>query len=76
VLVFERAGGGHVGMYVGEDAGAYHVLGGNQGDAVSIARIAKIRLFTARRAAWRSAQPSNVRRVLIAAAGNLSKNEA
>jgi hypothetical protein len=42
VLVFERPGGGHVGYYFGEDATAYHVLGGNQGDAVTIARIARI----------------------------------
>lgn len=48
VLVFEREGGGHVGFYVGEDATAYHVLGGNQGDAVSITRIAKNRLFASR----------------------------
>lgn len=33
VLVFARPGGGHVGFYIGEDATAYHVLGGNQGDA-------------------------------------------
>jgi uncharacterized protein (TIGR02594 family) len=30
ILVFSRpGGGGHVGFYVGEDATAYHVLGGN-----------------------------------------------
>ena len=44
ILIFEREGGGHVGFYVGEDGTHYHVLGGNQGDAVSIARIAKSRL--------------------------------
>lgn len=48
VLVFGREGGGHVGFYVGEDAGAYHVLGGNQGNSVSIARISKSRLIAAR----------------------------
>jgi hypothetical protein len=33
VLVFRRAeSSGHVGLYVGEDYGAYHVLGGNQSD--------------------------------------------
>lgn len=45
VLVFGRQGGGHVGFYVGEDDTHYHVLGGNQGNAVSIARIAKNRLL-------------------------------
>jgi len=44
ILTFTRAGGGHVGFYVGEDATHLHVLGGNQSDAVSIARIAKSRL--------------------------------
>ncbi|WP_334656719.1 TIGR02594 family protein [Sphingomonas panaciterrae] len=48
VLVFERPGGGHVGFYVGEDATAYHVLGGNQGDRVSIARIEKSRCIARR----------------------------
>lgn len=44
ILTFTRAGGGHVGFYVGEDDTHLHVLGGNQGDAVSITRIAKSRL--------------------------------
>lgn len=44
ILTFTREGGGHVGFYVGEDGTHYHVLGGNQGDAVSITRIAKSRL--------------------------------
>jgi uncharacterized protein (TIGR02594 family) len=48
VLVFQRPGGGHVGFYVGEDATAYHVLGGNQGDAVTIARVAKSRCVARR----------------------------
>lgn len=48
VLVFQREGGGHVGFYVGEDSTAYHVLGGNQQDAVTITRIAKSRLIASR----------------------------
>lgn len=44
ILVFTRAGGGHVGIYVGEDDTHFHVLGGNQGNSVSITRIAKNRL--------------------------------
>jgi uncharacterized protein (TIGR02594 family) len=43
VMVFTRAGGGHVSFYVSEDADTYHVLGGNQGDAVSVTKIAKNR---------------------------------
>jgi len=48
VLVFEREGGGHVGFYIGEDKDAYHVLGGNQGDAVSVTRILKSRCIARR----------------------------
>lgn len=48
VLVFERAGGGHVGFYVGEDLSSYHVLGGNQGDRVSIMRLEKSRCIARR----------------------------
>lgn len=44
ILVFTRSGGGHVGFYVGEDNTHLHVLGGNQGNAVSITRIARSRL--------------------------------
>ena len=76
VLVFERPGGGHVGLYVGEDADAFHVFGGNQGDKVSIVRIEKKRLKAARRTAWAIAQPANVRRITLSKAGALSANES
>lgn len=48
ILVFDRQGGGHVGFDVGEDATAYHVLGGNQSDNVTVTRIAKDRLVASR----------------------------
>lgn len=48
LLVFARGGGGHVGWYVGEDAGHFHVLGGNQSNRVSVARIARGRLLACR----------------------------
>lgn len=44
ILVFTRNGGGHVGIYVGEDKTHFHVLGGNQSNSVSTMRIAKDRL--------------------------------
>lgn len=75
VLTFKRNGGGHVALYVGEDAGAYHCLGGNQSDSVCITRIAKARLYRARRPAY-NVQPANVRKVILAASGKLSTNEA
>lgn len=43
LVVFTRTGGGHVGFYVSEDANYYHILGGNQSDAVNIQRISKQR---------------------------------
>ncbi|MGQ3041124.1 MAG: TIGR02594 family protein [Brevundimonas sp.] len=48
VLTFTREGGGHVGFYAGEDDTHLHVLGGNQGNAVSITRISKNRLSAMR----------------------------
>lgn len=39
---------GHVGFYAGEDLTHYHVLGGNQSDAVNVKRIARNRLLGAR----------------------------
>lgn len=77
ILVFWRgsktAATGHVGFYKGEDATAYHVLGGNQSDSVSVARIAKDRLLEAR---WpRTAGSLMPRKVSLKADGSLSSNE-
>ena len=76
VLTFTRNGGGHVGIYVGEDATHYHVLGGNQNNSVSVSRIAKDRLTQARRTAWKVAQPGSVRVVHLEAKGVITTNEA
>lgn len=79
VLVFWRgdpAGWqGHVGFYAGEDAEAFHVLGGNQGDAVSITRIARGRLLDMR---WPATAPMGSAGPLRLAAGKtfFSENEA
>lgn len=54
ILVFSRKGGGHVGFYVGEDATFYHVLGGNQSNAVNVMRIAKARCIAIR---WPRGEP-------------------
>ena len=72
VLVFKNSG--HVGLYVGHDATAFHVLGGNQSDRVTISRIAKQRLYAVRRPAYR-VQPANVRPIPLAASGSLSASE-
>ena len=74
VLVFARDGGGHVGFYSGETPTAYQVLGGNQGDAVCLALIAKNRCIAVR---WPIGHAETARRVEIASAGGkLSTNEA
>lgn len=64
---------GHAGFYAGEDPTAFHVLGGNQSNAVTITRIARDRLLQSR---WPTgvSQPLHIRR--LTASGNLSTNEA
>ena len=54
ILVFDRKGGGHVGFYVGEDAGFYYVLGGNQSNAVNVMKLGKSRLVASR---WPRGEP-------------------
>ena len=76
VLVFKRENSGHVAFYVGEDETAFHTLGGNPGDRVSIIRIDKNRLIAARRPVWKIAQPDSVKPYRLAKIGALSQNEA
>lgn len=80
ILVFQREGGGHVGIYVAEDDTCYYVLGGNQGNQVNITRILKSRIVAIRRTAWKVAQPRNVRQVKVTVDwtgyAKVSENEA
>lgn len=69
VLVFPRGQGGHVTMYVGEDATHYHCLGGNQSDTVNIVRKPKTPILAIRRAPWKVGQPDNVRVIKLKAGG-------
>lgn len=71
ILVYQRKGGGHVCLYVGEDGTHYHCLGGNQGDQVSIIRLPKARAAGnglgfrgAVRPKYRIAQPASAVKVL------------
>jgi uncharacterized protein (TIGR02594 family) len=74
VLVFQRPGGGHVGFYVGERRDAYRVLGGNQGDAVTLAWIEKSRCIARR---WPLGVKLTGEPVLLASGGEpMSRNEA
>jgi len=60
VLIFARGTGGHVGFAIGQDDTNFFVLGGNQSDAVTIARIAKSRLLGAR---WPTIFPLRLQRL-------------
>ena len=60
VLVFERSSAGHVGFAIGQDDTNFFVLGGNQSDAVTVARVAKSRLLGAR---WPLTYPPRLQRL-------------
>lgn len=75
VVVFTRKGGGHVAFYVGEDTTHYHILGGNQGDAVNIRRRPKNTLYVAVRPNYKTT-PKTVRRVMLGNTGIDSGSEA
>jgi uncharacterized protein (TIGR02594 family) len=78
VIVFWRenrnGAKGHVGFYNGEDAQAYHVLGGNQSNAVNVTRVGKDRFLGTRRPASMPELPGG--RLLRTTSGALSQNEA
>lgn len=61
IAVFERpGGGGHVGFLVGQDRTSVHVLGGNQGDTVSVVRIARSRMIATRWPLTARARPGDL----------------
>lgn len=74
IAVFSRGSGGHVGFVVGHDATALHILGGNQTNAVTIARVAKKRLLGLRWAKTGGARGPVLPKTTIG--GTLSTNEA
>jgi uncharacterized protein (TIGR02594 family) len=76
VLIFKRPGGGHVGMYVGEDDKFYHVIGGNQSNMVCVTRLEKARLIAIRRPLYSIGQPASVRKINLSAIGVVSTDEA
>jgi uncharacterized protein (TIGR02594 family) len=55
VAPFKRPGGGHIGIVVGHETGYFHILGGNQSNAISIMKIDKDRLSGPLR--WPSTYP-------------------
>jgi len=76
VLVFKRGSAGHVALYVGEDKNNFHILGGNQSDAVNIKTKSKKELLGARRCPWRVSEPDNVRKIILSVRGQPSTREA
>lgn len=75
-LTFVRNGGGHIGTYICEDATHYAVLGGNQGNRVSIVAIEKARCIAVRRPPYDVA-PASVHPVVVAKVpAKTSLNEA
>jgi uncharacterized protein (TIGR02594 family) len=75
IMVFRRdAGSGHVGFHAGETHDAYRILGGNRGDGVSLAWLAKARLLSSR---WPAGAPLPMARPALAVrqTGALSTNE-
>jgi uncharacterized protein (TIGR02594 family) len=79
VMVFWResrtSGLGHVGFYWAEDDDTYHLIGGNQSDAVTIARLQKNRFLEAR---WPETVANDVHITRRAQANGklISQNEA
>lgn len=74
VVVLERKGGGHVALLEGRDtAGRWLLLGGNQGDQVSIAAFTQARVIATR---WPSDVPLPGWTALPVAAAPVSTGEA
>lgn len=76
VCVFLRDGGGHVALYLGEDAEFYYTLGGNQSDAVTATdKIPKAHLVALR---WppREAPPVGDNRVWLNGSSATEQAEA
>ena len=75
-LTFIRNGGGHIGTYICEDATHYAVLGGNQGNRVSIMALEKSRCIAVRRPPMRVAPTSMQPYVVAKVPARTSVNEA
>lgn len=62
-------------LIVGEDATHFHILGGNQGDQVSIVRKPKADVIAVRRPRYQ-VRPPGARRVTVGADGPIAGSEA
>jgi hypothetical protein len=77
VVVLVRDGGGHVFIAVGTSQDGKYVMGigGNQGNAVTIAEFDAKRIYAVRRPPYEN-KPAGARRILLAATGVVSTGEA
>lgn len=76
IAIFDRKGGGHVGFVVGQDVkGNLFVLGGNQGNKVSVAMFDKKRIVGYRLPVGSVASEMSAPKMVVSAM-ELSKNEA
>jgi uncharacterized protein (TIGR02594 family) len=76
VAVFKRTGGGHVAVLIGytKDKNFVYVLGGNQGDKVSIAKMPFKRLHAVRRPLY-TIKPESAKQYFFDNMGDVSTNE-
>ena len=72
-LIFKRPEGGHIGFYIGEDKDNFYVWGGNQGNKVSVVKIAKARCVCVLRPDYISFSPQ---KYTLNESGDISHNEA
>lgn len=75
IMVFDREGGGHVGILIAHSETSFHILGGNQSDSVNIIELAKNRLIGARRY-YATKAPESAKQYVLNSSGQLSTNEA
>jgi uncharacterized protein (TIGR02594 family) len=75
ILIFDREGGGHVGIYIADSDTTFYVCGGNQSNSVSIMELSKSRLLGTRRY-YSIAAPESAKKYHIDSTGHLSTNEA
>ena len=74
ILVFSRAGGNHVGLYIAESATSFFVYGGNQSNMVGFTEIAKNRLSHVRRY-YAHGAPVSAKKYYMDSSGKMSVNE-
>lgn len=68
-LIFKRETGGHLGLYIGEDATHFYVMGGNQNNMYSFTRVAKYRLVAVRRPMYKIGKPPSAKKYQVNSMG-------